>query len=94
MIFRLAFLAILIVAALLALFFFTRKHWDWNSYIGSLAIAFISLLIIPIGMVKWVSYENRLQAVNSLAEIQLGSKSHDVMLLKGAPFFKLDRPEQ
>jgi hypothetical protein len=94
MIFRLAFFAILVVAALLALFFFTRKKWNWNSYIGSLTIAFSALLIIPIGMFAWVSYENRVQTLNTLANIQLGATSADVKLLKGEPFFQLERPEQ
>jgi len=94
MIFRLAFFAILIVAALLALFYFTRKKWDWNSYIGSLTIAFSALLIIPIGMFTWVSYENRIQTLNTFANIQLGATSADVKLLKGEPNFQLERPEQ
>lgn len=94
MIFRLAFFAILIIAALLALFFFTRKKWNWNSYIGSLAIAFCALLIIPIGMFTWVSYENRLQTIDNLAGIQLGVNSAEVKLLKGEPLFQLERPEQ
>lgn len=94
MIFRLALFSILIVAALLALFYFTRKKWNWNSYIGSLVIAFSALLIIPIGMFTWVSYENRLQAVHQLADIHLGANSADVKLLKGEPMFQLERPEQ
>ena len=94
MIFRLAFFAILIVAALLALFFFTRKTWNWNSYIGALTIGFSALLIIPIGMFTWVSYENRIQSLTSLANIQLNATSADVKLLKGEPFVELERPEQ
>lgn len=94
MIFRLAFFATLVVAALLALFFFTRKKWNWNSYVGSLAIALSALLVIPVGMFVWVNYENRLQAIHSLSNIELNSSATDVKLLKGEPMFKLNRPEQ
>jgi hypothetical protein len=94
MIFRLAFFGILLVAAMLALYFFTRKKWDWNSYAGSLAIAFSALLIIPLGMFAWVSFENRLQTQNSFADIELGATTVDVKFLKGEPVFKIERPDQ
>jgi hypothetical protein len=93
MVFRLAFFAMLVIAALLALYFFTRKKWDWNSYAGSLAITFSALMIIPLGMFAWVSYENRLQTISELADIQLGSIAADVKFLKGEPMFQLERGE-
>ena len=94
MIFRLAFFGLLLVAAMLALYFFTRKKWDWNSYAGSLALAFSALLLIPLAMFAWVSFENRLQVQEIFAGIKLGSTTADVKFIKGEPVFKIDRPDQ
>ncbi len=93
MIFRLAFFAMLVIAAVLALLFFTRKRWNWNSYLGSVAITFSAILLIPIGMFAWVSYENRLQTLNTFADIHLGSNTADVKFIKGEPLFKLEQPD-
>lgn len=94
MIFRLAIFGILLVVALLTLYFFTRKKWDWNSYAGSLAAAFSVLLIVPLGIFAWVSFDKRLQVQETFADITLGSTTADVKFIKGEPKFKMERPEQ
>lgn len=94
MIFRLALFFILAVAALLALYFFTRKTWNWGRYASSLAIIFSIFLLVPIAIVSWLTYENRIQAVNELADIKLGTKAEEIKLVKGEPSFQINRPGQ
>jgi len=94
MILRLAFFSMVIVAGLLAFYFLTRKKWNWSGVSGSLTIALTAVFLIPIGMFIWVSYENRLQLINNLDGITLGSQSADLRFLKGDPLLVVDKENQ
>ena len=85
MIFRLALFAILLIAAFAAMYFLTRKKWDWNRYAGTVILLFSSLLLIPLAMFAYVSYENRLKIHNSFSGITLAATSADVKFIKGEP---------
>lgn len=93
MVFRLALFAILAIAALLALYFVTRNKWDWNKYAGSLAVVFCLLLLVPLAMFSWVTYDNRLTTVNKFSGIQLGANSAEVKFIKGMPDTQTDMGE-
>jgi len=85
MIFRLALFAFLLIAAFVALYFLTRKTWDWNKYAKSLVLTLSSLLIIPLAIFAYVTYENRLQTLNEFAGISLGATTAEVKFSKGDP---------
>ncbi len=91
MIFRLALFFILAIAALLALYFATRKTWNWNRYASALATIFSIFLLVPLAIIIWLNYENRIQVANQIADITLGNTAEEIKLLKGEPAFQIER---
>ncbi len=86
MIYRLLFIAVCVLIALLCLYLLTRNRWDWSQYARPIAITASVLLIIPLGLFAWTSYENRLQPLGTFAGVELGSNSKQVKYVKGEPF--------